>query len=296
MPVALITGCSSGFGEAIAVAFAQRDYQVVATMRKPESAPSGLKTLATERAADVVIAPLDVTSPAMRKAAIDLTIQRFGRTEDNTFEIILVGLDTEVRRALEAKLGVGQVESIPAVESVGAKAGKELRDDGVKSLLAAILFIMVYIAVRFDFRYGPGTVASLLHDAIIIMGAFAVTYKEFSLTTIAAILTVIGYSMNDTIVVFDRVRENLRLMRKETLTSVLNLSINQTLSRTIMTSGMTFLSVFALFVFGGEVLNGFSFALTVGIIIGTYSSIGIASPIVDWWYKSTEQKAKKKTA
>jgi preprotein translocase subunit SecF len=110
------------------------------------------------------------------------------------------------------------------------------------------------------------------------------------------LLTLVGYSINDTIVVFDRVRENLRLVRKESLYKILNLSINQTLSRTVMSSGMTFLSVFALFVFGGEVLNGFSFALTAGIIVGTYSSIAIACPIVEWWYRSSEQKTRRKTA
>ncbi|MCU1279305.1 MAG: protein translocase subunit SecF, partial [bacterium] len=135
-------------------------------------------------------------------------IQRFGRAEDNVFEVILVGLGVEARTALEKGLGADAVKAIPSVESVGAKAGQELRDDGIKSLLFAIVCIMVYIAVRFDFRYGPGTIASLLHDAILVMGAFAITYREFSLTTIAAILTVIGYSMNDTIVVFDRIREN----------------------------------------------------------------------------------------
>ena len=124
----------------------------------------------------------------------------------------------------------------------------------------------------------------------ITLGLFALTQKEISLTVIAALLTLVGYSMNDTIVIFDRVRENLRIMRKESLYQILNLSINQTLSRTIMTSGMTFLSVFALFLFGGEVLNGFSFALTIGIIIGTYSSIAIASPIVEWWYRSMRNR------
>jgi preprotein translocase subunit SecF len=121
---------------------------------------------------------------------------------------------------------------------------------------------------------------------------FAITGKEISLTVIAALLTLVGYSMNDTIVVFDRVRENLRMSRKESFPKLLNLSINQTFSRTIMTSGMTFLSVLALLVFGGEVLNGFSFTLTVGIIIGTYSSIGIATPIVAMWYGESERKPK----
>jgi preprotein translocase subunit SecF len=141
-----------------------------------------------------------------------------------------------------------------------------------------------------------GAIVALFHDITITLGLFAVARKEISLTVIAAILTLVGYSMNDTIVVFDRVRENLRLVRKEPLYNILNMSINQTLSRTIMTSGMTFLSVFALYVFGGEVLNGFSFALTVGIIIGTYSSIAIATPIVEWWYRSIDQKSKRKAA
>ncbi len=141
-----------------------------------------------------------------------------------------------------------------------------------------------------------GAIVALFHDILITLGLFALTQKEISLTVIAALLTLTGYSVNDTIVVFDRVRENLRTMRKESLTRVLNLSINQTLSRTIMTSGMTFLSVFALLVFGGEVLSGFSFALTVGIIIGTYSSIAIASPIVEWWYRTAELKAKTRAA
>lgn len=225
------------------------------------------------------------------------TVQRFGRAEDNTYEIILVGLDTEVRRALESKLGAGQVLGIPAVESVGAKAGKELRDDGIKSLLAAILFIMVYIAVRFDFRYGPGTVIALLHDAIIIMGAFALTYKEFSLTTIAAILTVIGYSMNDTIVVFDRIRENAARMRDKKFDRVVNTSVNETLSRTILTACTTFFVTLAMNIWGTGAIRDFAFAMNVGIITGTYSSIFIASPVVIWlndkYFKQTSKQAKK---
>jgi preprotein translocase subunit SecF len=182
------------------------------------------------------------------------------------------------------------------LESVGAIVGADLKQKAEWAVGLSFLAMLVYIGFRFKPIYGVAAVVALFHDLAITLGLFALTNKEISMTVIAALLTLVGYSMNDTIVVFDRVRENLRLMRKDTLRSVLNTSINQTLSRTIMTSGMTFLSVFALFIFGGEVLNGFSFALTVGIIIGTYSSIGIASPIVDWWYKSTEQKLKKKTA
>jgi preprotein translocase subunit SecF len=186
--------------------------------------------------------------------------------------------------------------TVKGVESVGAVVGSDLRRRAELAVGLSFLGMLVYVGFRFKPIYGIAAVVALFHDLAVTIGLFALTHKELSLTVIAALLTLVGYSMNDTIVVFDRVRENLRLQRKETLYRILNLSINQTLSRTIMTSGMTFLSVFALYVFGGEVLNGFSFALTVVIIIGTYSSIAIASPIVEWWYRSVEQKSKWKAA
>ncbi len=186
--------------------------------------------------------------------------------------------------------------AVKGVESVGAVVGSDLRRRAELAVGLSFLGMLVYVGFRFKPIYGVGAVIALFHDISITLGLFAVTRKEISLTVIAAILTLVGYSMNDTIVVFDRVRENLRLTRKEPLYNVLNAGINQTLSRTIMTSGTTFLSVFALYVFGGEVLNGFSFALTVGIIIGTYSSIAIATPIVEWWYRSIDQKPKRKAA
>jgi preprotein translocase subunit SecF len=210
------------------------------------------------------------------------SVQRFGRAEDNTYEIILVGLDVEVRAALDKALGADAVKAVPSVESVGAKAGSELRDDGIKSLLFAIVCIMVYIAVRFDFRYGPGTIASLLHDAILVMGAFAITYREFSLTTIAAILTVIGYSMNDTIVVFDRIRENASRLRDKKFDRIVNISINETLSRTILTSATVFFVTLAMNIWGTGVIRDFAFAMNVGVIVGTYSSIFVAAPILIW--------------
>jgi preprotein translocase subunit SecF len=186
--------------------------------------------------------------------------------------------------------------AVKGVESVGAIVGSDLRRRAVLAVALSFLGMLVYVGFRFKPIYGVASVVALFHDLAVTLGLFALTGKELSLTVIAALLTLLGYSMNDTIVVFDRVRENLRLMRKESLYKILNLSINQTLSRTIMTSGMTFLSVFALLVFGGEVLNGFAFALTVGIIIGTYSSIAIASPIVEWWYRTAEQREKRKPA
>jgi len=209
-------------------------------------------------------------------------INQFGRTEDNQMEVVLVGLNGEVTRALDAKLGQGAVKSIPSYDSVGSQAGEELRNNGVKSLLLAIVVILIYIAIRFDFRYGPGTVVALLHDAFLVMGAFALTYKEFSLTTVAAILTVIGYSMNDTIVVFDRIRENVARYRDKKLDRVVNSSINETLSRTILTSATVFFVTLAMNIWGTGSIREFAFAMNVGVIVGTYSSIFIASPILIW--------------
>lgn len=230
----------------------------------------------------------------LRGAGVTVSqVQRFGRPEDNTFEVVLVGLEKEVRTALDATLGQGAVASIPSVGSVGAKAGKELRDNGIISLLAAIGFIMLYILVRFDFRYGPGTVVALLHDALLVLGAFALTYKEFSLTTIAAILTVIGYSMNDTIVVFDRIRENAGKMRDKKFPQIVNISVNETLSRTILTSATVFFVTLAMNIWGSGVIRDFAFAMNVGVIVRTYSSIFIASPILIWLNEKSLQTQKK---
>ena len=146
--------------------------------------------------------------------------------------------------------------------------------------------MLVYLAFRFEWIYGVAAVITVFHDTLITVGAFSLTNKDISLTVVAAILTLVGYSNNDTIVVFDRIRENLKLMRREKLSDIVNRSINQTLSRTVLTAGLTFLTVLALFLFGGEVLHDFSFALVIGILIGTYSSIAIAAPILvayqDW--------------
>lgn len=172
------------------------------------------------------------------------------------------------------------------VEIVGPQVGEQLRTQALLATIYASLGMLVYLAFRFEWIYGVAAVVAVIHDTLITLGAFSLTRKEISLTVIAAILTLIGYSMNDTIVVFDRIRENLKLIRREALSSVVNRSINQTLSRTILTSGLTFLTVLSLFVFGGEVLHGFSFALVIGILIGTYSSIAVAAPMLvayqDW--------------
>jgi len=172
------------------------------------------------------------------------------------------------------------------VEIVGPQVGAQLRRQALLATAYSLAGMLIYLAVRFEWIYGVAAVVTVFHDTLITVGAFSLMDKEISLTVIAAILTLIGYSNNDTIVVFDRIRENLKLMRREKLSDIVNRSINQTLSRTILTAGLTFLTVLALFLFGGEVLHGFSFALVIGILIGTYSSIAIAAPILvayqDW--------------
>jgi preprotein translocase subunit SecF len=172
------------------------------------------------------------------------------------------------------------------VEIVGPQVGAQLRKQALLATLYSLAGMLVYLWFRFELIYGVAAVVAVFHDTIITVGAFSLFNKEISLTVIAAILTLVGYSMNDTIVVFDRIRENLRLSRREPLSVVVNRSINQTLSRTVLTSGLTFLTVLSLYVFGGEVLRGFSFALVIGILIGTYSSIAVAAPMLvayqDW--------------
>jgi preprotein translocase subunit SecF len=172
------------------------------------------------------------------------------------------------------------------VEIVGPLVGAQLRKQALLATAYSLAGMLVYLGFRFEWIYGVAAVVTVFHDTLITVGAFSLLNKEISLTVIAAILTLIGYSNNDTIVVFDRIRENIKLMRREKLSEIVNRSINQTLSRTILTAGLTFLTVLALYLFGGEVLRGFSLALVIGILIGTYSSIAIAAPILvayqDW--------------
>ena len=227
-------------------------------------------------------ADLALVEEALKKVDVTPTqVQPFGRTEDHRFEATLVSLESEVKKALEAKQGASTV-TIEQVSSVGAKAGAQLRNDGLKAVLGSILLIMVYIAFRFDFRYGPGTVVALAHDAALTIGAFAITYKEFSLTTLAAVLTIIGYSMNDTIVVFDRIRENAAKYRDKPFAKMVNQSINETLSRTILTAATLFFVTVAMNIFSTGVIKDFAFAMNVGVIVGVYSTTFIASPVLIW--------------
>ena len=197
------------------------------------------------------------------------------------------------RAAVESALNANYHDSgfsVQQVDIVGPTAGKQLQHTAWLATIYSLIGMLVYLWFRFELIYGVAAVVAVFHDTLITVGFFSLWNKEISLTVIAALLTLIGYSMNDTIVVFDRIRENLASNRRESLSDVVNRSINQTLSRTVIASGLTFLTVLSLFLFGGEVLHGFSFALVVGILIGTYSSIAVAAPMLvayqDWRAKS----------
>ena len=192
------------------------------------------------------------------------------------------GVTPTVLATLKSNYALGSF-AIRNVEIVGPKVGGELRRQAIFVTLYALAGMLVYIAFRFEWVYGAAAVLAVFHDVLITLGFFSLLHFEISLTVIAALLTLVGYSMNDTIVIFDRIRENSRLLRKEPFADLVNKSINQTLSRTILTSGLTFLTVLVLFLMGGQVLRAFSFALVVGIVVGTYSSFGIAAPLVVAW-------------
>ncbi len=202
------------------------------------------------------------------------------------------GVTPKVLAVLKAQTFAGSF-NVRGFEFVGPKIGADLRQQAINVVLIALGAMLVYIAFRFEWIYGVAAVVAVFHDTIITIGLFSLFNKQIDLTVIAALLTLVGYSMNDTIVTFDRIRENLQLQVRGTFKDIVNLSINQTLSRTILTSGLTFLTALSLFLFGGQVLNGFSFALVVGIIVGTYSSIFIASPILIGWRDAMEGRRRR---
>jgi preprotein translocase subunit SecF len=202
---------------------------------------------------------------------------------DHKIEIQLKSKGDQLMDGLRAELGPDTVPENPLrVEWVGPKAGKQLRDAAVKSIAIAIVFIMAYVAFRFDLRFAPGGVIAMVHDAMMVIGVFVVFKKEITLSTIAAVLTIVGYSINDTVVVYDRIRENLGKHRGKTFAQIINLSVSETLSRTVLTSGATLLSFIAFFVWGTGTIKDFALALLVGIVVGTYSSIYVAAPLTEW--------------
>ncbi|NVB41471.1 protein translocase subunit SecF [Pseudenhygromyxa sp. WMMC2535] len=197
-------------------------------------------------------------------------------------EFALIGVGADISKVIDDALGAGTVDHIVASETVGAKVGSQLKVDGVKSMIFAIFFIFLFVMIRFDLRFAPGGIVALAHDAIIVVGAFALTGKEFNLQSIAALLTIIGYSINDTIVVFDRVRERVAMFRDDPIEETTNSALNETLSRTLLTSTTTILVVLATWILGSGPIKDFSFALFVGLIVGTYSSLCVASPVFLW--------------
>jgi preprotein translocase SecF subunit len=208
------------------------------------------------------------------------------------YEVRLRGFGPDVVESLEERLGEGAVTEVLSMEWVGPKVGEKLRNDGIKSVLIALGLILVYVALRFDLRFAPGAVACLLHDAMLTLGFFAFTGMEVNLATVAAVLTIVGYSVNDTIVVYDRIRENLQKMQEKDLTKVVNLSINETLSRTLLTSLTTMLAVLMIAVFARGTIQDFAVAMIVGILIGTYSSVYIAAPLSIWIDKRFFRRSK----
>ena len=199
------------------------------------------------------------------------------------------GVTPQIIDALKKQCTLGPF-TILSADVVGPKIGADLQKQAIEATLYALAGMLVYIWFRFEWIYGAAAVIAVFHDTLITIGLFSLTNKEISLTVVAALLTLVGYSMNDTIVTFDRIRENLKILRRESLENLINISVNQTLSRTVLTSGLTLLTALSLWLFGGEVLNGFSFALVWGIIFGTYSSVFIASPILLLGHKVIERK------
>ena len=224
----------------------------------------------------------------------DSTIQEFGsknhiliRVEKSEEKLEEIG--SKVKNSLIGKFQADDI-LVERVEMVGPKVGKDLREKAILSIIYAIIGIVIYISWRFELQYAIAAIIALIHDVLVTMGAFSLVDKEFTLVIVAAFLTIIGYSLNDTIVVFDRIRENMRRKGKTSFADVINMSINQTLSRTILTSGTTLLVVVALFFRGGEIIHDFSFALIVGVVVGTYSSIFIASVFLVYWENRTISK------
>jgi preprotein translocase subunit SecF len=231
------------------------------------------------------VVPLEEVREALRTVGLgDVVIQEYGSPRDLLIRTQAGDEDVgvKIKGALIARFGAAGVE-VERQEQVGPQVGADLRTQAMLAIVYALGMVVIYITIRFEFKYAVAAIIALIHDVALTVGAFAVTGLEVDLTVIAAILTIVGYSLNDTIVVFDRIRENHRENLQRPVTDVINRSINETLSRTVLTSGTTLVVVIALFFLGGEVIHDFAFALLVGIAVGTYSSIFIASPVVALW-------------
>ena len=239
--------------------------------------------------------PIDIITlrSIMEKNNFNISdIIEFGSPDEFLLKGKIIDYSEEFRNSIKSTLGEMQYE-IRRVETVGPKIGKELRSSAIYAILMALVGILFYIWFRFDRFYALGSVAALIHDVLVTLGLFSILNFEIDLTIIAAFLTIVGYSLNDTIVVFDRIRENIGKYSRENLDSVVNLSLNETLNRTIITSMTTLIVVLTLFFVGGEVIKLFAFALIIGVLVGTYSSIYVASPVMIYFENRVGQKLKK---
>ena len=242
------------------------------------------------------VSSTDVRSAISTAGYGGAVIQKFGDDKEILIRILEAKGETEastlISQALTEYFTANPYE-IRKVEKVGPKIGEELRNKAVLAIFAAMLGIVVYITFRFEFKFAIGALIALAHDVLITLGIFSLLDIEITLAVIAAFLTIVGYSLNDTIVIYDRIRENIKAMRRESYEKIINTSINNSLARTVVTSLTTFMVVFILYIIGGQVISGFSFAMMLGVIVGTYSSIFIASPILIEWH---ERAAAKKSA
>jgi preprotein translocase subunit SecF len=280
----------------------QSRQQIEDTLRAMFADPSGKLDLNNSSAAQLAArlrGPLLNAGVAMAEQELDDTVKAI---EDyraskggilNSFDELssVKGVTPALISTLKQECNLGPF-TILSAEMVGPKIGADLKAQGLRATLFALAGMLVYIAFRFEWIYGVAAVVAVFHDTIITIGLFSLFHKDISLTVVAALLTLVGYSMNDTIVTFDRIRENLKIVRREKLETIVNLSVNQTLSRTVLTSGLTLLTALSLWWFGGEVLNGFSFALVMGILVGTYSSVYIASPILIFFQNFVDARKK----
>lgn len=258
---------------------------VTAQFKQRPSAEEVRSTLVASGLRDAIIQPVTDRPDLM---LIKLPLEGGEAGADSEVEIGR----KRVREALTKFGAEGDGFEIVGTDAVGAVAGAQLRNKAVAVTLAALVGMLVYIAFRFEWTYGAAAVLATFHDVLITLGFFSIFQWEVNLTVIAALLTLVGFSVNDTIVIFDRVRENRRLRRRDSLYKATNDAINQTLSRTVITSGLVFLSVLSLVLFGGEVLRGFSLALLVGILVGTFSSMSVAGPVMVWWEQRLERASK----
>ena len=258
---------------------------VTARFRQKPSDDAVRAALINKGVRDAVVQPVtDRTDTVLIKVPLE------GEGQDGRAKVreALSEFGTEAAAGSELEADPNAAYKIVGTDAVGAIAGAQLRNKAIAVTLAALVGILIYLAYRFEWTFGAAAVIAVFHDVLVTLGFFSIFQLEVGLTVIAALLTLVGFSVNDTIVVFDRIRENRKLHRRDSLYKITNDSINQTLSRTVIANGLVFLSVLALVLFGGDVLRAFSLALFVGVIFGTYSSIAVASPIMVWWEQRLE--------